>query len=295
LSLRMGSEHPDPLAVLGVSHDASLDEIKSAYKARSLLLHPDKNPNPAAHVVFNLLHEAYDELKDGSALSLHQRFHRGSDSTSFNRNSESYKQYDETCARMLAEIQQRQAQEAQSHLIGNRKRKTVSPTRSMSPVPATSEADSMDIDGDGQSCEDDSFECSCGEEKCLCRAPDTKRRRPEPTPEADAVAQSDLMSLEETAHSTKPACHFRMRAVGMIHHVISKFYDFIDCTPENSGAEAAKPPTHTEEPTPAPTTAEKPRCHGHALYNFLSSTSYGSHLQSRGFCKKFSSKFNKKE
>ncbi|MCX6290380.1 MAG: J domain-containing protein [Bacteroidetes bacterium] len=46
-------------AVLGVSEQASEEEIKSAFRKRAKLLHPDKNKSADAHEQFLILHEAY--------------------------------------------------------------------------------------------------------------------------------------------------------------------------------------------------------------------------------------------
>jgi hypothetical protein len=155
----------------------------------------------------------------------------------------------------------------------------------------------MDVDDDGQSCEEDSFECVCGEEKCTCRAPEAKRRRPSDIVEMATIAKTDPMTVEDAPITDRPECHFR-NGMMMIQKVISKFYDFIDCTPPDSTTDAARLANPTEQTTAAPKPTEKPPCHGLGIMKFLSSSSYASQLQSRGFCKKFHppcSKFTKKE
>lgn len=53
----------DPHAVLGVSKDASLDEIKRAYRKKAKEYHPDLHPNdPVAAKKMNEVNEAYDML-----------------------------------------------------------------------------------------------------------------------------------------------------------------------------------------------------------------------------------------
>ena len=53
-------------AVLGVSEDASEDELKKAYRKLALKHHPDKNPDnlEEAHKVFQVIQAAYDVLSD---------------------------------------------------------------------------------------------------------------------------------------------------------------------------------------------------------------------------------------
>lgn len=46
--------------VLGIGPQASLDELKKAYREKAKLLHPDRNKAPDAHEHFILLNEAYE-------------------------------------------------------------------------------------------------------------------------------------------------------------------------------------------------------------------------------------------
>lgn len=50
--------------VLGVPQDASLAEIKAAYKKLAFQLHPDRNHDPDAAIGFQQVAEAYGVLKD---------------------------------------------------------------------------------------------------------------------------------------------------------------------------------------------------------------------------------------
>ena len=49
---------------LGVPPNATLAEIKSAYRKRAAALHPDRNRSEAAHAQFQEMQEAYEVLSD---------------------------------------------------------------------------------------------------------------------------------------------------------------------------------------------------------------------------------------
>ena len=58
----------DPFSVLGVSPDASDDEIKKAYRDLTKRYHPDLNPgDPTAAEKMNEINAAYDAIKNGTA------------------------------------------------------------------------------------------------------------------------------------------------------------------------------------------------------------------------------------
>lgn len=53
----------DPYEILGISRDASPDEVKKAYRQKARENHPDLNPDdPAAEERMNKVNEAYDRI-----------------------------------------------------------------------------------------------------------------------------------------------------------------------------------------------------------------------------------------
>lgn len=54
----------DYYAVLGIEADASIAEIKTAYRKKASQFHPDKNTSPDAPARFREVKDAYDLLAD---------------------------------------------------------------------------------------------------------------------------------------------------------------------------------------------------------------------------------------
>lgn len=52
----------DYYRILGLNHDATLNDIKKAYRAKARLYHPDINPDPTARDLFIEATEAYEFL-----------------------------------------------------------------------------------------------------------------------------------------------------------------------------------------------------------------------------------------
>ena len=75
------SEKRDYYEVLGVSKDASEDEIKKAFRRQAKKYHPDLNPgDKQAEQKFKEVNEAYDVLSDKSKRTRYDQFgHAGTD------------------------------------------------------------------------------------------------------------------------------------------------------------------------------------------------------------------------
>lgn len=63
----------DAYATLGVSRNATPDEIRAAYRMRSRELHPDRNPSPNANRVMAAVNVAYETLSDPSRRQSHDQ------------------------------------------------------------------------------------------------------------------------------------------------------------------------------------------------------------------------------
>ena len=64
----------NPYDVLGVSRDASMDEVKKAYRKKARENHPDLNPNdPGAADRMNKINEAYDRITNPEKYAARDR------------------------------------------------------------------------------------------------------------------------------------------------------------------------------------------------------------------------------
>ena len=78
------AEKKDFYDILGVSQDASQEEIKKAYRRLSKKYHPDLNDAPDAEDKFKEVAEAYETLSDESKRSQYDQFGHASTDPNFN-------------------------------------------------------------------------------------------------------------------------------------------------------------------------------------------------------------------
>ena len=68
------STRRDYYEILGVSRDASEQQLKAAYRKIALEFHPDRNPDPEAEETFKQASEAYQVLSDADKRAAYDRF-----------------------------------------------------------------------------------------------------------------------------------------------------------------------------------------------------------------------------
>ena len=68
----------NPYDILGVSRDASMDEVKKAYRKKARENHPDLNPNdPGAEERMNKINEAYERITNPEKFAASDARKRG--------------------------------------------------------------------------------------------------------------------------------------------------------------------------------------------------------------------------
>ena len=70
----MTSDSRDYYEILGVSQDASFEEIRSAFRERAWENHPDRNPSPDAVDRMQEINEAYEVLRDEEQRAAYDRW-----------------------------------------------------------------------------------------------------------------------------------------------------------------------------------------------------------------------------
>lgn len=69
------AEKRDLYEVLGLKKDASIDDIKKAFRKKAMQYHPDKNPgDKVAEEKFKEVNEAYEVLSDSDKREKYDRF-----------------------------------------------------------------------------------------------------------------------------------------------------------------------------------------------------------------------------
>ena len=71
----------DYYEVLGISHDASSEDIRKAFRKLAFQYHPDRNHDDGASEKFKEVNEAYEVLSDADKRAAYDRWgHSGADS-----------------------------------------------------------------------------------------------------------------------------------------------------------------------------------------------------------------------
>lgn len=94
-----------PYEVLGLTREASADEVKRAYRALSLKVHPDRNQEPGATAAFKAVGAAYAVLSDAKERLAFDRAHEMGADASGNVNGKAAKVPPKTAAERAAEAE----------------------------------------------------------------------------------------------------------------------------------------------------------------------------------------------
>ena len=70
----MSQKRRDYYEVLGVPRDASVEEIKRAFRRLAMKYHPDRNKSPDAEAKFKEINEAYQVLSDPQKRAAYDRY-----------------------------------------------------------------------------------------------------------------------------------------------------------------------------------------------------------------------------
>jgi hypothetical protein len=255
------------------------EDIKHAYRARSLLLHPDKNPSPLAQEAFLLLSQAYEALKHSPVPLGNLR--SSSDDFSMNRMTPSYQRYNQTCEALLKEYFA-PTEPRPAVPVNVRKRKDISPPYSPTPsysfnFPRRGAFDPMVVDDDSQSYDD---ECTCGNERCTCCESDLKRPRASIPPPFETKPMPGFQPFEPTPPAPAPQTH----CAALFTTFWNKFASFMECPHSKAANSTIATPTNLVQQLPPDSVpTPKPVCHGASLFSFLSSDTYATKLNSMGF------------
>src|SRR5277367_183101 len=60
--------------ILGISNNASAEEIKKSFRRLAMKYHPDRNPDGAAEECFKEAREAYEVLSDSGKRAMYDQF-----------------------------------------------------------------------------------------------------------------------------------------------------------------------------------------------------------------------------
>ena len=86
----MSTQKQDYYETLGLSRNASADDIKKAFRKFALKYHPDRNKSPEAQEKFKEINEAYQILSDPEKRSLYDQFGHSGVNSEFGKGFEGF-------------------------------------------------------------------------------------------------------------------------------------------------------------------------------------------------------------